>query len=182
MIWFTSDQHFGHSNIIRFCNRPFKDCEEMNEVLIDNHNHRVKDGDDVYHLGDFTFQLDAERYLLRMNGKHHLILGNHDHNTYHKRKRPGVYTSIQDIKQVKWCGHTFFLSHYSHRVWPKSHFGAFHLYGHSHDSIPAFGRSMDVGVDTNNFYPYSGEEIVQLLSGVDHLQVDHHYKAFKDCK
>jgi len=182
MIWFTADQHYGHSNIIKFCNRPFKDCEEMTEVLVANHNQVVKKGDIVYHLGDLTFQLDAEQYISRLNGQHHLIMGNHEHNSFRKGKRPGVYHSTQQVKEIKWQGYSFFLSHYSHRVWNKSHFGAIHLYGHSHGNIPNFGRSMDVGVDTNNFFPYSGEDIIELMGGVDHLQVDHHYKAFKDCK
>lgn len=182
MIWFTSDQHYGHSNIIRFCNRPFEDVDHMTEVLVQKHNSLVLPGEDVYHLGDLSFQLDAEKYVNRLNGKHHLILGNHDHNTFHKRKRPGVYTSISDTKQLKWNGYTFFLSHYSHRVWPKSHFGAFHLYGHSHGTLPGFGKSMDVGVDTNDMYPYSGDQVVKRLENEDHISVDHHLKAFKDCK
>ncbi len=182
MIWFTADQHFGHTNIIKFCGRPFIDADHMASNLIKRHNSVVQPGDHVYHLGDVTFQLDAEQYVNRLNGVHHLILGNHDHNAFHKRKRPGVYHSIQDTKQVKWNGYTFFLSHYSHRVWPKSHFGNIHLYGHSHGSIPPFGRSMDVGVDTNDFFPYSASQVTELMDKVDHLQVDHHYKAFKDCK
>jgi calcineurin-like phosphoesterase family protein len=182
MIWFTADQHFGHTNIIRFCDRPFTDADHMTEVLIANHNSVVEDGDTVYHLGDLTFQLDAEQYVNRLKGTHHLIVGNHDHKVFQKRKRPGVYTSIQDKKEVKWDGHSFFLSHYSHRVWNKSHFGAIHLYGHSHGTIPDFGRSMDVGVDTNDFFPYSGFQVTELMDKVDHLKVDHHYKAFKDCK
>jgi calcineurin-like phosphoesterase family protein len=182
MIWFTADQHFGHTNIIKFCGRPFIDADHMAKNLVDNHNSLVKPGEHVYHLGDVTFQLEAEWYMGQLNGIHHLILGNHDHRNFHKGTRPGVYASIQQKKEINWNTYSFFLSHYSHRVWNKSHFGAIHLYGHSHGTIPDFGRSMDVGVDTNDFYPYSADQIVKRMEGVDHQKVDHHYKAFKDCK
>jgi len=182
MIFFTADQHFGHSNIIRFCNRPFTDADHMTEVIVANHNQVVGKGDVVYHIGDVSFQLDVEQYLNRLNGQHHLIIGNHDHKVYRKNKRPGVYQSIQQVKEVNWNGYSFFLSHYSHRVWNKSHFGAIHLYGHSHGTLPGFGRSMDVGVDTHDFFPYSGDAVVKLMEKTDFVGVDHHLKAFKDCK
>lgn len=182
MIYFSADQHFGHKNIIKFCDRPFKDVDEMTEILIINHNSLVQPEDDVYYLGDFTYSADASQYLDRMNGRHHLIIGNHDHGVFHKRKSPGVYASISDTKRVNWAGHKFFLSHYSHRVWPSSHYGTIHLYGHSHGTLPGFGKSMDVGVDGNNMFPYSGDKIVELLNKIDHISVDHHLAAFKDCK
>ena len=55
-IWFTSDLHLGHGNIIKYCNRPFKDIEHMNRALIDNWNSRVKLNDVVFHVGDFCFK------------------------------------------------------------------------------------------------------------------------------
>ena len=79
-IFFTSDSHFCHSNIIKFCDRPFKDVEEMNEILIDNWNKTVGPNDIIYHLGDFCFAGSAEWHSIlgRLNGRIHLILGNHD--------------------------------------------------------------------------------------------------------
>lgn len=174
MLWFTSDEHYGHSNIIKYCDRPFANADEMAQEIINRHNSLVSQGDHVYHLGDVTFQLEAEWYIRQLNGIHHLILGNHDHNSFHKRQRPGVYQSIQEAKQVNWNGYKFYLSHYACRTWPNSHRGALHLYGHSHGTLPGFGRSMDVGVDTNNFYPYSGTAVVEQLGNVDFIGVDHH--------
>lgn len=80
MIWVTSDNHFDHKNIIKYCNRPFKDVNEMNETMIKNWNNVVKPNDTVYHLGDFALT-SAKRYeyfLSRLHGHIIIILGNHD--------------------------------------------------------------------------------------------------------
>ena len=79
-VFFTSDTHFYHGNIIRFCNRPFEDVEMMNETIISNWNNTVGLDDTVFHLGDFCLGGSAEwtKILDRLNGKIYLILGNHD--------------------------------------------------------------------------------------------------------
>lgn len=79
-VFFTSDTHFYHGNIIRFCNRPFKDMEMMNETIISNWNNTVGQDDIVFHLGDFCLGGSAEwtKILDRLNGKIYLIMGNHD--------------------------------------------------------------------------------------------------------
>jgi len=79
-VFFTSDTHFFHGNIIRFCNRPFKDVETMNETIISNWNNTVGQDDIVFHLGDFCLGGSAEwtRILDRLNGRIYLIMGNHD--------------------------------------------------------------------------------------------------------
>ena len=85
--WWTSDYHFSHFNIIKYCNRPFKTIEEMNETIITRHNERVKQEDTVFFLGDFIFkggkEGGVEKYRLfekRLNGKFIFIQGNHDRN------------------------------------------------------------------------------------------------------
>ena len=79
-VFFTSDTHFNHTNIIRFCSRPFKDVEHMNETLIANWNRVVGPDNIVFHLGDFCLGGSAEwtKILKRLNGKIYLIAGNHD--------------------------------------------------------------------------------------------------------
>lgn len=79
-IWIISDTHFCHKNIIDYCDRPFKDVEEMNEALISNWNSVVKEKHLVYVLGDFALGTPTEisNILSRLNGKKYLILGNHD--------------------------------------------------------------------------------------------------------
>ena len=80
MIYFITDTHFHHSNIIKYCNRPFKDINEMNETIINNWNSIVKNDDTVYHLGDFCLSSDDEikNIFNRLNGNKILIRGNHD--------------------------------------------------------------------------------------------------------
>ena len=68
----------------------------------------------------------------------------------------------------------FFLSHYSHQIWNKSHHNSIHLFGHSHGSLEGIGKSMDVGVDTNNLYPYHLDEIMEIMVHKQVKIVDHH--------
>lgn len=79
MIYFTSDQHFGHRNIIGYCARPFADVDEMNEALVSRFNATVGPDDTTYHLGDFALdERLVARFLPRLSGRHHLVMGNHD--------------------------------------------------------------------------------------------------------
>src|SRR5258708_12137402 len=80
-VYFTSDTHFGHANIIRYCDRPFATVEEMDEAMIANWNAVVGRGDDVWHLGDFGWSRDATRIrsiFHQLNGRKRLVIGNHD--------------------------------------------------------------------------------------------------------
>ncbi len=79
-IFVTSNTHFNHKNIIKYCHRPFKDVEEMNEAIISNWNNSVTNDDIIYHLGDFCFGAKEElkQIFNRLNGQKYLIMGNHD--------------------------------------------------------------------------------------------------------
>lgn len=82
-IWVTSDTHFNHENIIKYCGRPFANAELMNEYMVEMWNSVVKPGDKVYHLGDVYMgggfdREDTLRTLSKLNGHKRLILGNHD--------------------------------------------------------------------------------------------------------
>jgi len=80
MRFFVSDTHFGHANIIKYSNRPFRDVEQMNEALIKNWNNTVGPEDTVYHLGDVALGpwVEWDGLLERLNGYKVLIVGNHD--------------------------------------------------------------------------------------------------------
>lgn len=169
-LFFTSDEHYEHHNIIKFCNRPFTDVDDMREGLIARHNEKVGPCDLTYHLGDMlwrTCSIDLTRDILkRLNGRHVYVLGNHEEAI---KKVEVLFESVNEVLQVypKGFGYDInqpiFLSHYAHRVWPDSHRGAYHLYGHTHNLLPDFRLSHDVGVDANNYYPISLEEVDALM-------------------
>ena len=133
MIYYISDMHFGHENIIRFDNRPFANTELMNEVLINNWNERVSEEDTVYVIGD-GFLKQEERSLAiikRLYGHKHLIKGNHDR----VRGRLRFYwESIKDYDEVKDENHRVILSHYPMMFYNAQHYGSIMLYGHVHNS------------------------------------------------
>jgi calcineurin-like phosphoesterase family protein len=164
----TADPHFGHENIIRYCNRPFAHVAEMNRSLIERWNSRVHKRDTVKVLGDFCCHLsdkDALEIFNALNGSKELIIGNHDLD------RKGKV--IQSVARLPWAkppthygeikhdGHRIVLSHYAALTWNGSHHGSFMAFGHSHATLPSLPGSIDVGVDAQNFYPISVEEFVK---------------------
>lgn len=167
-IYFTGDTHFGHKNIIKFTNRPFKDVGQMDEQLISNWNKVVGPNDSVYHLGDFSLgSISACRNILdRLNGKIFLIKGNHEKTAvactsrfewvkdYHE-----MYLPTGGKKQM------VVLCHYAMRVWNASHHGAWQLYGHSHGTLPDDPNllSIDVGVDCHDYKPISVAQIQKIM-------------------
>ena len=168
MIYFTSDLHLGHRGIIEMQNRPFKNVEEMNRVIVDNYNEVVHKNDTVYFLGDISHHMPIERVneLLRMmKGKKILIKGNHD-----KKYAPGLFEEICDFKAVSLNGQYFALMHYPMLSWPKKNSGSIQLHGHIHgdenynlqnrqDNVLRY----DVGVDANRFYPVSVKQILSFF-------------------
>lgn len=182
-IYFISDTHWGHKNIIQYSKRPFTNVDEMNEALIANWNKLVKPEDTVYHLGDFAFMTYREfkNTCRRLNGSINVILGNHDNvitNNVRDLISSNSLNSVQDYKEIKAGGKNFVLFHYGQRVWNKSHHGSIHLYGHSHGSLPPFGKSVDVGVDckeiTDEYRPIHLDEVLAYMDKRVGEKVDHH--------
>ncbi len=157
-IWFTSDIHLGHTNIIKYCSRPFKSIGEMDEVLINNWNSVVGQNDKVYFLGDFCWG-EPDKYLNRLNGSISFILGSHDKKIRLCKK----ITEINDIKTINIEDNIIVMCHYCMRTWSRSHYNTIHLFGHSHGKLEAVGKSMDVGVDSTNFYPISLEDVIKYM-------------------
>ena len=161
--FFTADTHFNHRNIINYCKRPFTSVEEMDETLIQNWNNVVGEGDVVYHLGDFCFG-NPWNYIDNLNGHIKFIVGGHDKELYRY-----IYDSDEDgtfkkciygnLLEIKINKQLIVLCHYSMRSWNRSHYGSWHLYGHHHGNLPPHGLSFDVGVDTNDYYPYSLDDV-----------------------
>lgn len=186
--WFTSDNHIGHANIIRYSKRPFVDAIEMNRVLRDNWNAVVQQYDIVWMLGDVAFMKYEElvKYMNSLNGIKHLILGNHDkviENNIQRLLTDRVFASIQYYKELTIERQKIVLFHYGPRVWNKSHHGSWCLYGHSHGSLPPMGKSVDVGVDapfvldgTKPYRPYSFAEIKRFMDKQVLSNEDYHKK------
>ncbi len=187
-IWFTADTHFNHENCIKYSKRPFKDNENMTEQLIANWNERVRPGDTVYHLGDFAMTWNrgknspragedtkkVEAILRRLHGQKHLIKGNHDRKDSYNAKGwawVGEYKKIRPRKKL-----TIILFHYCIRSWECIHYGAWHLYGHSHGNLEddGGGKCMDVGVDCCGYRPIELSEVEQYMEYRPGVYVDHH--------
>lgn len=172
--WFTSDIHFYHNNIIKYSNRPFNDVNHMNDSLINNWNSVVGENDTVYSLGDFAFAKVGKilEILSQLKGNIHLINGNHDEEIIKNAKQlldSGYVKSISDYKEIRVDGQFICLFHYGSRVWNKSHRGSWQLYGHSHGTLPPYGKSVDVGVDAPfvtgkaEYRPLSFDEVSKFM-------------------
>lgn len=175
-IWFTADTHFGHANIIQYCNRPFSSVGEMDEKLIENWNCVVNPDDTIYHLGDFTLagKKIAREYLRHLNGRIFVVPGSHDnkwlgkgeclsHSGHPVTILPPLYTLKVPVSNTGQSQLIVFC-HYSMRVWDRSHYGSWHLYGHSHGNLPSLKNSLDVGVDCWDYQPVSVDIIFQAIN------------------
>ena len=172
--WFTADTHFGHSRIVSLCQRPYADVDEMDADLVAQWNAVVQPDDDVWHLGDFAYKCrgDFKAYARKLRGRIHLIHGNHDSQTV--RSWSG-WASSQPMAEIAVEGYRLVLLHYGMRVWPKSHHGSIHLYGHSHGSLPGDSQSCDVGVDVWGMRPVQLTQIKQYHETLPARgSVDHH--------
>lgn len=186
MIYFTSDTHFWHRAIITYCNRPWPDQETMNAGLIERWNSRIKATDTVYHLGDFAFcgaQKAIDIYS-QLRGTKILIKGNHDSKQVRNLPWDGIYDYYvhrehilyeDDEGNIQQFHQPIVLMHFPILSWDGMAHGAWHLHGHCHGSLPDNGSfRMDVGVDTNDWYPYSIDDIRTKMALRSVVPVDHH--------
>jgi calcineurin-like phosphoesterase family protein len=163
--FFTSDTHFYHKKIIKYCDRPFFSIEDMNEYLIDSWNSVVKNGDIIYHLGDFAFcgRATLKSIIKKLNGRICLCMGNHDKYSDTIYFESGIKEILRSLNSRKINGNYFVLCHYAMRVWHRSNRCSFHCYGHSHGNLEEYENSYDVGVDNNNFIPISYDDLIEKL-------------------
>jgi calcineurin-like phosphoesterase family protein len=186
-IWFTSDTHFRHKNIIKYCNRPFETVEVHDAALIRNWNACVQKEDTVYHLGDFAFG-DAAGWaeiIQQLNGNINLIRGNHDHRkklSDLRRISCKQLNRLSDIYELKvvdeemGCTQIVVMCHYPIESWNMRHHGAWHLHGHSHGTIlsPDHQARLDVGVDACNYAPLSYDDVKAIMTRKVFKPIDHH--------
>ena len=167
-VWFTSDTHFGHENIIRFCGRPFRNAEEMNAELIRRWRETVPDNGIVFHLGDFAHGGSRlwNDILFALTGRKYLILGNHDI----KNLRQGFMNRFELVTQqmtIRVGKQHIVLNHNPFLCYGGSYRDVWQLFGHVHSGplshtgldhsrlIMLFPLQYDVGVDNNDFRPVS---------------------------
>lgn len=200
-IYFTSDTHWGHANIIAYSKRPFLfdpskghngkdgrplvqnlDVDFMDETLIKNWNSVVGPSDTIYHLGDFAFYRDQRKtinVLRRLNGNKILIRGNHDKHM--EQDVLNMFGSVHSYYELsvpdRDAGKQLIvLLHYGMRVWNKSHRGSWHLYGHSHGTLPDDPNSLsfDAGSDCHGYTPISYDQVKKIMSKKVFKPIDHH--------
>lgn len=172
MIFLTSDTHFGHDNILRYANRPFKNAAEMDRALISNWNNKVTNNDVVYHLGDFAFcsQERVKSIVSQLNfAQLYVLKGNHEKPfcNFIRFDAPKNVSLVCSYMELNINKEFFVLCHYPILEWNKCHHGAYHCYGHVHSKVlPEINeyRAIDVGVDAQNYAPISAEEIIRKYS------------------
>lgn len=156
-IWFTSDTHFGHKNILKFCpgTRLGSTPEEHDQLLINKWNHLVAPTDEVYILGDVFFcgLEESARIAQQLNGIKHVVLGNHDKVIEKSPSLQKMFASVQHYKELVIDDIHMILFHYPQLEWNGMHRGSFCLFGHVHGTLDNHPeiinfRSMDVGIDS----------------------------------
>lgn len=164
MIYFISDTHFGHKNILKYDQRPFDSIEEHDETLLGNIHKTLQRGDVLLHLGDVAWSQQSFDWFydnVRKDIVFYFIRGNHDN----RWTCPGI--TQKDVFQLKHREHKFFLSHYPHLSWPNRFHGSLHLFGHVHGNLQGVGRSMDISANMIGYKPISVEEVIEKLSLVE---------------
>lgn len=180
-VFFTSDTHFGHDNIIKYCNRPFKNADHMNEEIIHNWNRVVKPNDIVFHLGDFMFG-DVNRFhsiFDRLNGKIYLILGNHDWKILNQGIIDGAFEGVFNQLKITVDGQNIYLNHFPYLAFDGIYRDkpTWQLFGHVHSDKNLYEQhspdkdrlgfllpmQYDVGMDNNYFTPISFSDVKTII-------------------
>ncbi len=187
-VFWTSDLHFSHANVIRYCSRPFATVEEMNEALVRNWNEVVGPEDTVYCLGDFSLSFSAAQlFSKRLMGKKKLVPGNHDwcHPSHKKARGERIKDQIKAYEDLGWEVLSIF-SEYDfegvarvnvchlpyrfdstddrHSDYRLVDDGRFLICGHVHEKWTKKGKMINVGVDRHNYRPISSSKVIELIN------------------
>jgi calcineurin-like phosphoesterase family protein len=167
-VFFTSDHHFDHTNIIKLCNRPFSSINEMNEVLIDNWNKTVPENGLIFILGDVVWSKDPRRWITlmeKLNGQKILIKGNHDDFKV-LEKIEHLFLTIRERLELRLDSARLMLDHYPMKEWSGSYRGVYSLYGHIHekDFPDAKYQQYNVSVERNKYRPISWNEVSMIFT------------------
>ena len=184
--WWTSDMHYGHANIIKYCDRPFSNVDDMNDALVDRWNDTVGDNDEVWIIGDLilgNLRCNLSAHVARLKGTKILVPGNHDVCWQHHRKGPrnvplyhdlgGITHIIHDPKPVVLANKPVHISHFPYRIdthhdlrylehYPADNDGWL-LHGHIHEKWRQNGRQINVGVDAWDFAPVNDDTLSEII-------------------
>ncbi len=169
-VWFISDTHFGHSNILKFEShgaplRVFSSVEEMDEVMIERWNKTVKPGEKIYHLGDLGFSKpNLEKIMPRLNGQKRLILGNHDgyQMKFYEQYFKKIICSWRPIRSCIFSHHPLYIGAGNERILANVH-------GHIHRGQINDPRYLNISVEETDYYPIHYDQIIQTFKdrGID---------------
>lgn len=186
-VFFTSDFHLFHNNVLKFDNRPFNDVHEMHLAIEERWNETVGPDDIVIYLGDLSFarredRQYVEKLLLGLNGKIHFVMGNHD--KYDEILKMPKFETVQDYLELRLTHYNdenikveklFCMMHYPIYSWNKKHHGSYMLHGHCHGNLHhgeeadfyTNRRVIDVGCMLHDYAPISYSEVIQKLSHIE---------------
>jgi calcineurin-like phosphoesterase family protein len=176
--WLTSDTHYRHTNVIKYCQRPFLlnsmlgwvdgnlDTEAMDETMIERWNEVVKPGDHVFHLGDLALGKHVGEYARelrrRLNGHITLVLGNHDRgpNVY----RNAGFDEVGKTAYVLCTDQGFVWMRHHPPVRPTAEYSEYRLLlcGHVHEKWKQKGKLVNVGVDQWDFTPVNLDTLLAM--------------------
>ena len=177
MIYYIADTHFGHENVIKFCNRPFSSVEEMNEVMIQHWNKRVHGNDTVYILGDMFLRCEeAESILKRLKGRKRIIVGNHDGSWMSKVPVREYFESVDMMLETSVANYGATMCHYPMLSW-KHQLRTYMIHGHIHNDTRADfwplirnrDRVLNAGVDINGIFLIKNLSIFIWYKASKHL-------------
>jgi len=169
----TSDLHFGHANIQKFCPATrghYKDVAHMNEEMIQDWNAVVTSEDTVYILGDVAFlpAADAVKIMRRLNGTKILVEGNHDRKLLNDPVFRSCFAEIHTYLRIVYNKQLVIMFHYPIAEWDQMHRGAVHLHGHLHGNVSGMEkfRCRDMGMDaTGKIVLLMEDAIADALKG-----------------
>jgi calcineurin-like phosphoesterase family protein len=176
-IFFTSDTHYWHKNIIEFSKRPYGSLEQMHAGLIKNWNEVVSHEDTVYHLGDVSFSGRGNTMMILGQLKGHIkfIRGNHDKKSF---ARPGLDEDLGTYHELTHQSKKIILCHFPLLTWNKASHGSWMLHGHCHGSLDKTNLAttrLDVGVDgIASYYPLSFDNVAAIMADRQYQVVDSH--------
>jgi calcineurin-like phosphoesterase family protein len=192
-IFFISDLHVGHANVIKFDGRPFINTNEMHVELIKRWNSVVGPDSIVYFLGDLSFTKSdfTKWFVYQLNGKIHTIAGNHDklndlikldrfEDVYEYGTEIGVYDEDSIQSRGSQGYQKIIMTHYPILSWNKAHYGSWHLHGHCHGGLvktmPEYYKRkvMDVGCNMIDYTPISYSQVKAVMDKRIISKVDNH--------